>query len=1393
VTDAVDELDPLDLLAEEFLERHRRGERPAVGDFVARLPDRAEEVRDLLAALVLVEDLKPRSDETLGRLDADGSAPGGDGPLGRLGEYRILREIGRGGMGIVYEAEQESLGRRVALKVLAPHIARAPQQVQRFLREARAAARLHHTNIVPIFGVGEADGRHFYAMQFIQGLGLEKVLDEIRRVQQSAPTAANGAPSQTRVVLRGGIGPDATTPAYPSDSTATGTETSELPRRSSLAGATECSTQYARGVARIGLQVAEALESAHQEGVLHRDIKPSNILLDNRGHAWVTDFGLAKATEDDDLTRTGDLVGTLRYMAPERFRGRCDARSDTYALGLTLYEMLALRPAFEGADHEGLIYVVAHVEPPRLRKRNPALPRDLETIIHKAIEKDAAHRYASAGALADDLRHFLDDRPISARPIGVVERAGRWARRNPAPAALGVLVVALLVVLAIGAMCAALWLGREHDRAIAHLGRALAAETDARRRLWETLLQRARASRQSGDVGRRFDSLAALAEAARLGVNVERHAELRDEAIACLALGDLQVVDLRFERPEPGHVGIDFDERTGRTARGAPDGGIELRDSGDNPEVRHLPGRGLRAVLLRFSRDGRYLAIKHDDGRNVELAVWDVAAAREVLRVPDGIHANALDFHPHADLLAVGIRDGTIVVYDLRGHRELRRLAPGTVPRSLRFDPRGDRIAVVSPESDEVVQLRGFPDGELLAAWTKPEGALALDWHPRGRWLAVGGADGLVSLIDTSNPESPARRLEGHEGGVVALSFHPGGRLLATSSWDGTIRLWDTWVGRSIVTGVLSEAQPIHWSSDGRILGLGHDGTRSWFWALAEGSECRTLAAEDGSGLRTWSVGFLEPERLLVSAGAGGLRIDDPGGSPLRIDAARPGIADAAISPGGTQLITGGAHGLLRWPIERSSDGTLRVGPPVSLGILEGRSTGRLRLAPDGRTLAAVLDGELGRVAVIDLERNVIVATIVGHRNLERIDLSPDGRWLATSTWRGDGVKVWDARSGTLVRALAVRGSADVGFSPDGRWLVTSSGTEYGLWETGTWALRRQFTRSQTGGLPGKAAFSEDGRLLAIVRTRSLIALLDPESGRELATLEAPDRRQVGSLGFDLGDRRLVVTSNAPTILVWDLAAIRAGLRELGLDWDGPGPEPEPAPARELPSSIEVRDAPWLEPMRRGEALAQAGRWDEAASAYDEAIAAGARGVEVWTHRALFHLVRGETRSYQAICRYLLADFGTPDLAPGAANNVAWTCALGPSAVDDYATAIRLAELSAAGRAETNRLNTLGAVLYRARRFGEAIGQFERSIRVHGAGGTQYDALFLAMAHHRLGRPDVARRGLRRGTAATPLAMRKPDVRGPSSWIPRLELELLGAEATRLLESGESTAFARDP
>jgi serine/threonine protein kinase len=529
----------VELLAEDFLDRKRRGERPTLQDYLDRHPELAGEIRDLFPALLMMEDLGESAGGTTGSLAADGVAVGTG--LERLGDYRILREIGRGGMGVVYEAEQVSLGRNVALKVLPPQILRDAQQRHRFEREARSAAKLHHSNIVPVYGVGEHEGTPYYVMQFIQGRGLDEVLEELKRLKAGGgrPAAAGGgelegsrrdvtAADIARSLLTGRFEADemgertdplgdaaATTPADAPPGPAGGpTDRSGAPAgRGRLADSSSLSSSsvlllgsgqgavprrsrskkptYWQGVARIGVQVADALEYAHKQGVLHRDIKPSNLLLDTRGTVWVTDFGLAKASDQPNLTHTGDILGTLRYMPPEAFEGKSGAQGDVYSLGLTLYELLALRPAFGEKDRGRLVHQMTTEAPERLGRLNREVPRDLETIVHKAIERDPSHRYATAGELGADLQRYLDDEPIQARRATTAEQLLRWARRNPGIAVLsGALAAVLIAVAAISLVVA----GRMSR---------LAEEKSRAARDAETARQQAQVNAQEADAQRR--------------------------------------------------------------------------------------------------------------------------------------------------------------------------------------------------------------------------------------------------------------------------------------------------------------------------------------------------------------------------------------------------------------------------------------------------------------------------------------------------------------------------------------------------------------------------------------------------------------------------------------------------------------------------------------------------------------------------------------------------------------------------------------------------------------------------------------------------------------------------------------------------------------------------
>jgi serine/threonine protein kinase len=435
-------------LTSDLMERVRRGERVSLSEYTARFPDLASRISEVLPVLKLLEELQ-RVEAAAPQRGTPGEA--GDpspGRSGRLGEYRILREIGRGGMGVVYEAEQESLGRRVALKVLPFHSLMDPRRLERFRQEARAAAKLEHPNIVPIHGYGEDGGVHYYAMQFVAGAPLDGIVPAVRALRGKPPLARGpslekpSSPLTSTLALKlleSGFPAAAAASAAPGETAGA----AEAPPAAQLvagrAGRVGSALDlYWRSVARVGVQVADGLGYAHGRGVLHRDIKPANILLDDSGRAWIADFGLAKAEGGAEVTAAGEMVGTPQYMAPERWSGRCDERSDVYGLGLTLYELAALDFAFHAEDRSLLLREILESGARPLSEVEPAVPRDLERIIAKAVAIEPSARYPSAASLSGDLLRFLGGTPVAAEalPAPAVRRGrgpaipGRRGRRR---------------------------------------------------------------------------------------------------------------------------------------------------------------------------------------------------------------------------------------------------------------------------------------------------------------------------------------------------------------------------------------------------------------------------------------------------------------------------------------------------------------------------------------------------------------------------------------------------------------------------------------------------------------------------------------------------------------------------------------------------------------------------------------------------------------------------------------------------------------------------------------------------------------------------------------------------------------------------------------------------
>ncbi len=1021
----------LDGLAEEFVERTRRGERPSITEYTRLHPEHAEGIRNIFPLLDAMETAK-----------TDNALVGT-----RVGPYEIVREIGRGGMGVVYEAVQTDLGRRVALKVLPIQATLDSRFLERFRLEAQAAARLKHASIVPVIGYGTDGDLHYYSMQYIEGRGLDEVVAELRADEQA------GRETRTR-------------------------------------------DDYRR-IARIGLQLADAMAHAHAQGILHRDLKPTNVILDADEHAWITDFGLCHQTDSEGLTRTGDVVGTFRYMPPERFSGVSDVRGDLYGIGITLYELLTRKRAYEGDDPATLAARIPQQEPPRPRSVEPRVPNELDLIVRKAMAHDPAQRYTTAEALARDLRAFLRNQPIAARAPTFGYFLRKLVSRHRTVTAT--VCVALAVLLA-----STIWYVRDlqhkearalrgqYDASVSAASAALSnsavyqaaslleeAPEDLRNWEWHHLRSRLHSElRTFESIPNRVASLSISPNGKRLATGFDKKVLVHDyesgtllatlsiEAPAArlawspdgrrLAVGTWTGLEVwnwpeaeQLYRVTPGdHRNVAFADG-GRTIVAAVVQGRIVRydaSNGDVIESRELAHRIVGMACDHPAVPG-HIAIGTVDGdvsvRRLDTGelLWHARVARE-----SALH---LMFSTPRRLISAG--DGKLLVWDAPSGQLLGTFGIGGLVGPLTRDPLGRRLLVHTEAAILVIDPETGRTRRTLSGRAVGHRAVV---HPDGRRLVLGAESGQLHewyLGDEGDPWV----LERHMDDIITMDVHPGGRFIASGGFGGVLRVWDLDAGKLAYTRMShhSQLESVRYSPDGVWLATaGLDGEIQVRRADAAGLTSRWQAAEQGA-IR---LAFLPEARGLVSYGRDG-RVavwSIPEGKLLRSEAASKhwgdyegGFPQVAVSPDGRFIACNQPHGRIAVLDSRSLAVRHAIAAhekpitgldfhphePVLVSASHDRSL-RLWSPETGASLGRHEPGG------VELARDI---------GFNGVAYSPDGSRLATGSFRG-ALTIWDAEEIRPITSMdAVGWIAALRFTPDGSRLITGhSGGRLRIWDS---------------------------------------------------------------------------------------------------------------------------------------------------------------------------------------------------------------------------------------------------------------------------------------------------------------------------------------------------------
>ena len=1154
----------IDEIVEDVLTRYQQGEQPSMDEYIQRYPQLEEEIRLTLPALMMMEDFRPQSD----------SSPGGSGSeaqpsltVKEIGEFRIIAEIGRGGMGVVYEAEQKSLGRRVALKVMNREFSQDTSTLLRFKREARAAARLHHTNIVPVFEVGEEGPHAFYAMQLIQGQSLDAVIDDLRQLRSHhksdiRSSTENADPNESAIAVSLVKGrfhtDDLHTPTDQSRmdesltiiNTVSGapakrnidpvgdssTVTAVLPGQTATSSVESDFRRYHQSVARIGLQAAEALAYAHARGIIHRDIKPSNLLLDAAGVVWLTDFGLAK-TEEEGLSRSGDIIGTIRYMAPERFQGECSTRSDVYSLGITLYEMLVLQSPFRSADRLRMIQMISNSEPKPLRFIDPTIPRDLETIVFKAIDKNPRLRYATADDLAADLRRFLDGQPIRARRVSMAEWMIKWARRYPAAAALYVLVPLLIILATAGSATYLLW-----QHAVAEQKKAEAAEKFA---VAEKLI-----ANEAKNKALKAEEKAALAEKSavreKLAANKAKTIALQAEKKARFeyeraenTLYNNRIIRAYYEWWD-SHIGrveklleqcpekyrdwewyylkrLCHDElvtladghefRHVKCVAFSPDGKqvvtggrdkLVIWDAQTGKQIRPLLGHKFYVECVCYSPDGKYIVSGSYD-RTVR--VWDAETGKLLQTLKHKYIVGTVEVSPDGKWLAAAAKG--VKIWNMQTFEELPTAIPGEA-RSLSFGPESKRLVTILTGVGVCIwDIRN--DKQLLIR--KCKNTYCVCFSPDGQHFAVGHRHGLVTVYDAESGKE-MHQFEAHKDYLATLHYSSDGKRLVSSSNDRRVIVWDALTGEKLLTirGHKEGLWGARFSNDGqRIATAAGDSTaRIWHAHREQSSYLLGQYKNRVVGLSFHPKG----RKLAVTSFDRTIKVWDVllGEMCAMMQSTDKRADCVAFSPDGNYLVSGHITGDVK--VFDAETGQL-----IWKSEGHNNSVNTVAYSRDGRYIAS--GGRDKTIYLWDAKDGKLLREFKGHKaSIRRVQFHPDGTLLAscegTLGKRVPGnVKLWNVETGANVRTFHVRiGQAwDTSFSPDGKRLAACDGDQtVWIWDVETGKIQWQYKIESSVFSLTALAFTPDGNRIACAGFDGIIRMFDSHSGKEVLILKGHEK-----------------------------------------------------------------------------------------------------------------------------------------------------------------------------------------------------------------------------------------------------------------------------------------------